>query len=87
MARKCNTYAVPLGRAHANRRSLADASASREDRAKARTRSHVATSKLRAKLSSVQIIQDDDSSGLWLHVMGGAIVASFASVADAVAAL
>ena len=85
MARKYNVYDVPKGNAQANRRSLADATASRDDRARARNRSHVATCQLRAKLSAVQIIQGDDSS--WLHVVRDKIVARFASVTDAVAAL
>ena len=82
MARKYNRYAVPTGRVNANRNV---SNVSRDDRAKARNRSHVATCQLRAKLSAVQIIQDDDSS--WLHVVGDAIVARFTNVSDAVAAL
>jgi len=64
-----------------NRLSTAD----KRDRQRARTRSHVATSVMRAKLAAVRIVQGDDSS--WLHVVGDKIVARFASVTDAVAAL
>ena len=64
-----------------NRLSTAD----KIDRLRARNRSHAATCQLRAKLSTVQIIQGDDSS--WLHVVGDAIVARFTNVSDAVAAL
>ena len=77
-----HTLIEPKGRVGGlNRLSTAD----RQDRQRARNRSHVATSKLRAKLAAVQIIQGDDSS--WLHVVGDKIVARFASVTDAVAAL
>ena len=82
MARKYNLYAVPRGRVNANRGVSNITSEARE---RARSRSHVATSVIRAKLAAVQIIQGDDSS--WLHVVGDKIVARFASVTDAVAAL
>jgi hypothetical protein len=82
MARRYNRYAVPTGRVNVNR-NVSNVTA--DARAKARTRSHVATSALRAKLAAVQIIQGDDSS--WLHVVGDAIVARFTNVSDAVAAL
>lgn len=82
MARKYNRYAVPTGRVNVNR-NVSNVTA--DARVKARTRSHVATSVMRAKLAAVQIIQGDDSS--WLHVVGGKVVARFASVTDAVAAL
>lgn len=82
MARKYNRYAVPTGRVNANRNV---SNVSHDARVKARNRSHVATCQLRAKLSTVRIVQDDDSS--WLHIVGGAIVARFTSVSDAVAAL
>jgi hypothetical protein len=55
------------------------------DRQRAKSRSFVATTRLRAKLHNVQIIQGDDSS--WLHVSGDRVVARFATVSDAVAAL
>ncbi len=82
MAKRYNRYAVPTGRVNVNR-NVSNVTA--DARAKARTRSHVATSVMRAKLAAVQIIQGDDSS--WLHVVGDKIVARFASVTDAVAAL
>jgi hypothetical protein len=82
MARQYNRYAVPTGRVNANRNV---SNVTPEARVKARTRSHVATSVMRAKLAAVQIIQGDDSS--WLHVIGDRVVARFASVTDAVAAL
>lgn len=59
--------------------------ADKRDRQRARTRSEIATSKLRSKLAAVQIVQGDDSS--WLHVVGDKVVARFATVSDAVAAL
>jgi len=72
----------PQGRVSGcNRLSTAD----KRDRQRARTRSEIATSVMRAKLAAVQIIQGDDSS--WLHVIGDRVVARFASVTDAVAAL
>lgn len=82
MARKYNRYAVPTGRVNVNRNV---SNITPEARERARSRSHVATSVMRAKLAAVQIIQGDDSS--WLHVVGDEIVARFASVTDAVAAL
>lgn len=82
MARRYNRYAVPTGRVNVNR---GVSNITPESRAKARTRSHVATSALRAKLAAVQIIQGDDSS--WLHVVGDRVLARFTSVTDAVAAL
>lgn len=82
MARKYNRYAVPTGRVNVNRNV---SNVTPESRVKARTRSHVATSVMRAKLAAVQIIQGDDSS--WLHVIEDKVVARFASVTDAVAAL
>lgn len=82
MARKYNRYAVPTGSVNVNRRV---SNVAVDVRAKARARSHVATSVLRAKLAAVQIIQGDDSS--WLHVVDDKIVARFSSVTEAVAAL
>ena len=82
MARKYNRYAVPIGRVNINRNV---SNITPEARVKARARSHVATSAMRAKLAAVQIIQGDDSS--WLHVIGDKVVARFASATDAVAAL
>jgi len=82
MASKYNLHAVPMGRVNANRNA---SNLTADARARARNRSHVATSKMRAKLSAVQVIQGDDSS--WLHVIGDKIVARFASVGEAVAAL
>jgi hypothetical protein len=55
------------------------------DRQRAKSRSFVATTRLRAKLHNVKVVQGDDSS--WLHVVGDKVVARFASVTDAVAAL
>lgn len=77
---------APKGRASRGFRDIMQTSANSQDLRLARRRSHIATSRLVAKLSKVDVILDD-SSGLWLHVIGGAIVASFASVGDAVAAL
>jgi hypothetical protein len=51
----------------------------------AQSRSFVATTKWRAKLHNVRVVQGDDSS--WLHVVGDRVVARFASVTEAVAAL
>jgi hypothetical protein len=82
MARKYNRYAVPTGRVNVNR---GVSNITPESRERARSRSFVATCQMRAKLAAVQIIQGDDSS--WLHVVGDKIVARFASVTDAVAAL
>ena len=77
-----HTLLEPQGRAgKVARLSTAD----RKDRQRASNRSHVATSKLRAKLHKVKVLQADDSS--WLHVVGDRVVARFASVGDAVAAL
>lgn len=77
-----HTLLDPKGRVgSATRLSTAD----RQDRQRARNRSFVATCKLRAKLHKVKVLQDDDSS--WLHVVGDKVVARFASVTDAVAAL
>lgn len=82
MASKYNRYAVPMGRVNANRNASNLTAAARD---RARSASLVATSKLRAKLSAVQIIQGDDSS--WLHVIGDTVVARFTSVGEAVSAL
>lgn len=72
----------PQGRVSGcNRLSTAD----KRDRQRARTRSEIATSKLRTKLRNIRILQGDDSS--WLHVIEDKVVARFASVTDAVAAL
>lgn len=85
MARKYNVYDVPKGRAHVNRRSLADTTATRDMRDAARSRSFVATCKMREKLSRVLIRQGDDTS--WQHVLDGIVTARFATVGEAVAAL
>jgi hypothetical protein len=53
-------------------------------RRRATTRSHVATTKLRAKLHRVDVVQHDSS---WCHAVDGNIVARFATVGDAVSAL
>lgn len=82
MAKLYNRYAVPTGRVNANRNV---SNITPESRERARTRSYVATCQMRSKLAAVQIIQGDDSS--WLHVVGDKIVARFATVSDAVAAL
>lgn len=82
MARKYNRYAVPTGRVNVNRNV---SNITKDARDKARTSSFVATCRMRAKLAAVQIIQGDDSS--WLHVIEDKVVARFANVTDAVAAL
>jgi len=82
MARKYNRYAVPTGRVNANRGVT---HITPESRQRARTRSFVATCQMRAKLAAVRIVQDESSG--WLHVVGDKVVARFASVSDAVAAL
>ena len=59
--------------------------ADRKDRREAQRRSHIATCKLRRGLSKVKIVQRDDSS--WAHMVNGEIIALFACVTEAVAAL
>jgi hypothetical protein len=70
-----------VSRNKAARLSTAD----EKDRRRARTRSHVATTRLRAKLHAIEIVQQHDSS--WCHVLDGMVIARFATVGDAVAAL
>lgn len=60
-------------------------SADKRDRQRSRTVSYVSTSRMRAKLGSTQVVQQDDSS--WGHVVDGVVVASFETVTAAVAAL
>ena len=71
----------PQGRA---RRNGIACTADRKDKQRANSRSFVATSKLRAKLWQVKIVQHDSS---WVHMKGDEIVAWFDDVGAAVAAL
>lgn len=75
---------APKGCPHAKYRM--ESTATRNDRQKARTRSHVATSTFRAKLVCTDVVQSRDDSS-WLHVVAGMVVARFATVGEAVAAL
>lgn len=81
MAKLYNRYAVPTGRVNANR-NVSNVTA--DARAKASARSYVATCQLRSKLKEAKVLFIDDS---WAIVRGGAVVARFATVSDAVAAL
>lgn len=56
--------------------------ASKGDRQRARTRSHIATSRLKRKLAQHRIVQADDSS--WHVLRGDELVARFEDVTDAV---
>jgi len=62
----------------AQRLSTAD----KRDRRKARTRSHIATSRLKRSLQRHQIVQGDDSS--WRVMRGGEVIGVFPTVSEAV---
>lgn len=79
--RRYNRYALPVGKAHANRKTLAVATTTPEMRRKASTASFVATSKARAKLHDHTIVQADDSS--WHIVRHGEVIAICATAAEA----
>jgi len=79
-----NSFAMPRGKAQANRRCLSVTTATPQQRDRARSRSFVATSKLRHKLLNTRVVCIDDS---WCHVVGGVTVAKFDSCAAAVDAL
>jgi len=87
MSARYNTFAVPTGRANANRNVPTISKKSRED---ARLRSAEATARFAATLSrDYGIFQNDDTSDdtSWRVIVlaTGAVVASFACVTDAVA--
>lgn len=83
MPARYNTFSVPMGRVNANRNAPTISKKSRED---ARLRSEQATSRFSTALSrDYGIFQNDDTSWRVIVLATGAVVASFASVTDAVA--
>ena len=63
---------------------LGASSASIADRARAKSRSFVATCQMRQRLADTEIVLLDDT---WSHVVDGVAIASFPNLSAAVAAL
>jgi hypothetical protein len=82
--RRHNIYDVPKGKALVNRRCLSVTTATPQQRDRARSRSFVATCKLRHKLLNTDVALVDDS---WCHVVRGKVVAKFANMNAAIDAL
>jgi len=63
---------------------LGTSSASRADRARAKSRSFVATCQMRQKLADTDVVMIDDT---WSHVRDGVVIAKFDSLHAAINAI